>query len=240
MSAEQFKFLSLLEQGKIKQINETKWTDKLSEIKFKKMWLKIDDLIIPDTVIKLNTGIFFNSSIDSIKLSNNLQEIIFGKPFNQPLDKVIFPESIKSIEFEGKYSHSISDIKFPPYLVSLNLGPEFNLSLENVQFPETLKILKLGHHYNQSIDTIIFPQNLETLRLGKSFNDTMNNLPFNLLHLELNGLKSPLINLPYMLKSLTIYILDNEIEKMNGLIEQSKIPFDCELKKIVVNKYNWW
>ena len=239
MTAEEFKFINLLELGKTKEINEIVWTDRLKEIKLRK-YCKVDNLIIPDTVIKLNTGIFFNSPIDSVKLSNNLQEIIFGNPFNQPLDKVIFPESLISIEFEGKYSHSICDIKFPPQLESLNLGPEFNLSLENVQFQDTLKILKLGHHYNQSIDNIIFPQYLETLRIGKSFNDTMNNLPFNLLHLELNGLKSPLVNLPYMLKSLTIYILDSEIEKMNGLIELSKIPFECELKKIVVDKYNWW
>lgn len=239
MSAEEFKFINLLELGKKKEINEIAWTDRLKEIKLRK-YCKVDNLIIPNTVIKLNTGIFFNSSIDSVKLSNNLQEIIFGKAFNQPLDKVIFPDSLKKIEFEGNYTNLINEIMFPSNLESLNLGPEFNLSLENVQFPDTLKILKLGHYYNKSIDNIIFPKNLETLRIGKSFNDTMNNLPFNLLHLELNGLKSPLVNLPYMLKSLTIYILDSEIEKINGFIEQSKIPFECELKKIVVDKYSWW
>jgi hypothetical protein len=68
----------------------------------------------------------------------------------------------------------------------------------------------------------------------------MNNLPINLLNLELNGLKSSLLNLPYILKSLTIYMLDSEFEKINEYIEQSKIPFGCELKKIVVNNYNWW
>ena len=115
---------------------------------------------------------------------------------------------------------------WPESLQNINFGDDFNQPIENVKWPKSLKSITFGWHFNQNIPNLDENIKLIFAKLNDKF---ANNLPNNLLDLEIISVDKPLMNLPINLKKLYICGYPNKYSSFEEFISISQIPFGCKI-----------
>ena len=183
----------------------------------------LENISFPNTIKYIKIAGEFNHSIDNVKFPDSLKELsIDSGYFNQPIDNVKFPDSLEKLSIGHCFDQPIDNVKFPDSLKELSIIGDFNYSINNVNFPKSLKKLSFGMEYNQTLDKCNFPDDL-CLHFDHINSNTINSLPTNLKYLEIDELRYPLSNLPFLLKKVTV----NWINKKT--LDRSKIPYGTEL-----------
>lgn len=107
----------------------------------------IEDRYIPDTVLEIIFGEYFNQSIFEC-IPNSVIRLIFGRRFNQSIFECI-PDSVEYLEFGDDFNQSIVNC-IPPSVKHIVFGKNFRHPLR-LQFPSIEKIT-LHRDYNLMID----------------------------------------------------------------------------------------
>jgi len=107
----------------------------------------IGNRYIPDTVLELIFGEYFNQSV-LYCIPGNVIRLIFGKRFNQSIHKCI-PDSVEYLEFGDDFNQSIINC-IPPSVKHVVFGKNFRQPL-CLQFPSIEKIT-LHRDYNLTIN----------------------------------------------------------------------------------------
>ena len=157
---------------------------------------------LPEHIISLILGWFFNKSVDNLPLT--LKEITFGHEFNQPVDNL--PFTLENISF----------------------GYSFNQYIDNL--PNSLKLISLGYSFNQSIDDL--PNTLEKIFLGKIFDFPINNLPISLVEITIksNYQRNDIYRLPKNIQKITFIIGNESYHKLDiYTIDNIKYKFNCKI-----------
>jgi hypothetical protein len=163
--------------------------------------------------------------LNRIEWSNNLKKILIHNSYDSEIESVYWPNSIETLQFGSNFNHPIDNVKWPQSLKTLIFGNNFNQLVENTKWPKSLNVVQFGSKFNQRITNETWPEN--TILILHSANEiTVNNLPNNLKHLKVMNLNCPLTNLPISLEKLDI------LYDENNYLEESKIPFGCEINKI--------
>ena len=112
----------------------------------------------------------------------------------------------------------------PNGITHLIFGEFFNEAIRKNDIPNSLTNLTFGDKFNQEIKENVLPNSIINLTFGKRFNQLLDNLPYSLKSLSLYENKQPLINLPTSLETLEI----TNYNKANDI----KLPYGCILKNL--------
>lgn len=98
--------------------------------------------ILPKTLIKLNTGSFFDHHIPMNIIPHGLKYLRLSNDYNKPLTKNTLPSTITHLWF----------------------GHMFNQSLEGV-LPKELIFLRIGKAYCHTLEGNVLPKNVKTIQM---------------------------------------------------------------------------
>jgi hypothetical protein len=125
-------------------------------------------------------------------------------------------------EFNGKLTGLPPDTKIIIFEEGRNCISKFNQPVNKDSFPNSITHLSFGDSFNQPVNKDSLPSFITHLSFGWFFTQPVNELPDNLIFLELPEIyHHPLNNLPYGLKTLKIS------EKYPKT--KIKLPFGCEI-----------
>ncbi|CAK9057763.1 unnamed protein product [Durusdinium trenchii] len=97
---------------------------------------KLDEIVLPCTLRKLQFGAHFNRSLKNVQIPSSLEELIFGHNFNQSMKGVNLGENLKTLVFGRMFNMSMRSWKIPHSVRHLTLGETYNHILKGVKFPE--------------------------------------------------------------------------------------------------------
>lgn len=117
----------------------------------------------------------YDSPIDSLRLTESVEMIIFGKKFNQPLDNFDL-KNVKYIIFGSMFNRNIDRVNFRR-CIFVNFGFRFNRIIRNESF-KNLRTLNFQGIYNRRIQYMPFLEKLQVGYAYSFFNDiTSTNFP---------------------------------------------------------------
>ncbi|EGC34774.1 hypothetical protein DICPUDRAFT_34444 [Dictyostelium purpureum] len=110
--------------------------------------------VLPNTLVLIKLGEFFNQTLKFGQLPLSIESLNFGKHFDnggKPLENGAIPINCKKLVFGQKFNNGKKPLKkndLPIGLTSLIFGDLFNQKLSKDSLPPTLKFIKFGHSFN--------------------------------------------------------------------------------------------
>jgi hypothetical protein len=143
--------------------------------------------ILPDSLIEVTFGAYFNQSIKCGVLPSSLTRLEFGDYFTQSIEVGVLPSSLTQLTFGHKYNQPIAVGVLPSSLTQVTFGHKFNQPIAVGVLPASLKQLKFGAEFDQPITEGVLPTGLCQLTFGDSFNQPLTEgvVPVSVEHLTL-------------------------------------------------------
>ena len=79
-------------------------------------------LHLPESLMSLTFGFYFDQSLERVTLPNSLQNLTFGYYFNQSLERVTLPNSLQNLTFGSNFNQSLEGVTLPNSLHNLTFG----------------------------------------------------------------------------------------------------------------------
>lgn len=222
MNSEEEIFRLLAYYGKYDLINRHNWNkieNLLTIFNFS------NTIILPNTLKVLSITNVDNEFNNNIKLPNSLIKLDLGQ-FNYPINLIKFPNSLKVLKFGDWFNQPITGI-LPPNLEFLSFGTNFVKTFGYLELPDSLKVIQLkGYNYYKFPKCKILILEDININIKNEF-DTKDT---DRIHLDteilcFNNIQYPLLTLPLNIKK--IYLPQHD--ELKKIMENSKIPFGCEI-----------
>ena len=214
---------------------------------------------LPPTIVTIDSGAFYLSSLTEITLQEGLQRINYLAFHHTQIREICFPRSLSYIgqyAFEGTY---LSNLSIPPMVDTLRWGTFQGCPIEHITFHEGLVVIEDKAFSGEYIDSLIFPSTLQYMGSIQKYPGSYQNLVENRCkYIEFRNGQEPLFLGDHCLEGCThlekLVFSDNIVSFGIGcfsysnvdtmLIPQniSKIPMYCfspcdSLRKIVLPSF---
>jgi hypothetical protein len=128
---------------------------------------------LPGSLTRLEFGDYFTQSIAVGVLPSSLTQLIFGHKFNQPIAVGVLPSSLTQLIFGHKFNQPIAVGVLPVSLEQLKFGAEFDQPITEGVLPTGLRQLTFGDCFNQPLAEGVVPVSVTHMTLGRNFNKTV-------------------------------------------------------------------
>ena len=143
--------------------------------------LNLTSLVIPDSVTSIGEYTLFGMNIESIQLSNNLENIGRGAFYNcTELTSITIPNSVTIIEYAVFYRcNSLSSITIPSSVKTIGKYAFLFATVSEVTFEENSQIETIDDYafYGSQLTTVLIYENSITIS-GNTYNVGDNNISF--------------------------------------------------------------
>lgn len=128
---------------------------------------KYEEIILPETVVRLGKGSFNHTEIDRIVLPSSLREIGIFAFCGAILDEVILPEGLKVID-DGAFSDtSLKQVELPDSLEIIGRGAFSDTPLTEIEIPASVRYVDYGAFAHCSnLSDIRFEEGVSTVDIG--------------------------------------------------------------------------
>lgn len=128
---------------------------------------RYDEIILPETVIRLGQGSFNRTQIDRIILPSSLREIGAYAFCSAILDAVILPEGLKVIEDWAFSDASLMWVKLPDTLEFIGRGAFCDTSLTEIEIPTSVSYIGINAFGDcNSLSDITFEEGISTVHIS--------------------------------------------------------------------------
>lgn len=129
--------------------------------------IQYEEIILPETVVRLGQGSFNRTKIDRLILPSGLREIGAFAFRGAILDEVILPRGLKTIE-DGAFSDTaLMQIHFPDTLEFIGMWAFSHTSLTEIEIPGSVCYIGQGaFEHCEELSDITFEEGVSTVNIG--------------------------------------------------------------------------
>lgn len=129
--------------------------------------IQYEEIILPETVVRLGEGSFNRTKIDRIVLPSSLREIGIFAFHGAILDEVILPEGLKIIDDWAFGGSSLMQVKLPDTLEIIKRGAFVDTSLTEIEIPASVCYVDFdAFGYCDNLSDITFEEGVSTVDIG--------------------------------------------------------------------------
>lgn len=141
--------------------------------------IQYEEIILPETVVRLGQGSFNRTKIDRIILPSSLREIGVFAFRSAILDEVILPRGLKIIDNWAFSGSSLMQVKLPDTLEIIGRGAFYDTSLTEIEIPGSVLYIDLDA-FGQcgSLTDIMFEEGVSTINIGLGDYSSLKRLQF--------------------------------------------------------------
>ncbi|MDE7253479.1 MAG: leucine-rich repeat domain-containing protein [Acetatifactor sp.] len=128
---------------------------------------RYDEIILPETVVRLGQGSFNHTKIDRIVLPSSLREIGIFAFRSAILDEVVLPEGLKVIELAAFSDTSLKQVKLPDTLEFIGRCAFSDTPLTEIEIPASVRYIDTGaFEHCSNLSDIRFEEGVSTVSIG--------------------------------------------------------------------------
>ncbi|NME71211.1 leucine-rich repeat protein [Flammeovirga aprica] len=153
----------------------------------------LQQLILPEGVIKIYDDAFSFNELNDLKLPNSLEIIGEGVFRNNKLVSLVIPNNVYHIKYRSFQNNHLKTVTFPQSLNDIGAYAFENNFIEEVDIPDGIESLRYGTFLHNSLTKVKLPKQLNTIA-SKVFDD---NMPIRLPIYYMEGVRniwSPIID----------------------------------------------
>jgi len=125
----------------------------------------LTEIIIPETVTKINQGLFAGMDITSVTFHNNLKSIGDGAFMSTKLSNIIIPDSVEyigSLAFSNSALTSIT-ISNSSNLITIGTSAFSNTKIASFYIPSKISYLSENLFYNSKLESMTIPATIKSI-----------------------------------------------------------------------------